>query len=322
MIIAVVVVICSLTVSYSHSLDLFSSVGYHDIFAHLAVIATESVFLGGAVNLIVARLKGRKAGWPPRVAGLFGCILVLWANIRSGLAYGWEGIALGASIPVALVVAESLFGWAVISTSQSSSTTGRSDARQPVSQQPMADHPIGLPVNQTAGRDLPSNQLADQPQKQVTESTIQPADQANGQSIRPASPASHSATTNQDRPASDVADQPTGQSASLSATKVADQPEESINQVAENNQPKRVFGRSAKVVEMSSRKSANHLAKTGSNQPVDEQLAEAVRVAEKYLLEHGRLPSQRKLADLAGCSRYKASQALEQMKAGKKAQVR
>ncbi|MFD1396415.1 hypothetical protein ACFQ40_11680, partial [Kroppenstedtia eburnea] len=65
----------------------------------------------GALNIILARAAGMKAGWPARVTFLFGSLLVGWSNVSSGrmlLSREDTAVALGLSIPICLFLMEAI----------------------------------------------------------------------------------------------------------------------------------------------------------------------------------------------------------------------
>lgn len=102
------VFVCAVVLSYHHSVELMSAGGYQGIFRHLAVVLVELTFIAGAANLVLARIQKRSPGVPPVLGALFGVVLTGWANIRAGIPYGKTGIALGAMVPIALVISEAI----------------------------------------------------------------------------------------------------------------------------------------------------------------------------------------------------------------------
>lgn len=101
-----VVLVCTIAVSYSHTIELFESAGYRGVLAHMGVIAIETTFLLGAFNIVHARLRGDRPGWPTVAAGAFGLGIVGWSNVSAGWPYGWPGVIIGAAIPVSLFISE------------------------------------------------------------------------------------------------------------------------------------------------------------------------------------------------------------------------
>ena len=99
---------CAVVLSYHHSVDLMAAGGYQGVYRHLAVVLAEFTFIAGAANLVLARIQKRPPGIPPVLGALFGVALTGWANIRAGIPYGKTGIALGAMVPIALVISEAI----------------------------------------------------------------------------------------------------------------------------------------------------------------------------------------------------------------------
>ena len=102
------VLLCNIVVSYNHSIELFQSGGYEGWMAHVAVIGAETTFILGALNIVVARLRGVSPGAPAILGGLLGVALVSWSNAAAGWSYGLPGILLGLATPASLIVAEAM----------------------------------------------------------------------------------------------------------------------------------------------------------------------------------------------------------------------
>ena len=102
------VLLCNIVVSYNHSIELFQSGGFEGWMAHVAVIGAETTFILGALNIVVARLRGVSPGAPAILGGLLGVALVSWSNAAAGWSYGLPGILLGLATPASLIVAEAM----------------------------------------------------------------------------------------------------------------------------------------------------------------------------------------------------------------------
>ena len=102
------VLTCNIIVSYNHSIELFQSGGFHGWMAHVAVIGAETTFILGALNIVVARLRGVSPGAPAVLGGLLGVALVSWSNAAAGWSHGLPGILLGLATPASLIVAEAM----------------------------------------------------------------------------------------------------------------------------------------------------------------------------------------------------------------------
>jgi hypothetical protein len=105
---SLLILLVTLFISYHHSVALFELGGFEGVYAHLGVISAELTFLQGAMNIIIARLQGKKPGAPATMAGLLGLLLVGLSNVMAGIDFGIIGIVLGAAVPVALLVSESM----------------------------------------------------------------------------------------------------------------------------------------------------------------------------------------------------------------------
>ena len=99
----------AMTLSWNHTADLFEWAGYHGWLAQIGVLMIEASFFLGALNIILAKSAGLKAGWPARVTFFFGALLVGWSNISSGrMLFSREDTAviLGIAIPIAMFLME------------------------------------------------------------------------------------------------------------------------------------------------------------------------------------------------------------------------
>src|SRR5690606_30025602 len=92
---AFTVLACNLVVSFSHTLGLFRAGGFSGGLEIIATVGVETVFIMGALNIVVARLRGVSPGVPAILGGLLGVALVSWSNVSAGWEYGITGILLG-----------------------------------------------------------------------------------------------------------------------------------------------------------------------------------------------------------------------------------
>src|SRR5690606_28947868 len=91
--------------------NLFRWAFYEGWLAHVGVIMVELTFFLGAMNVIMSRSVGLAAGWPARVAFMFGALLVGWSNVSSGkMFFSREetAIMLGLAIPICLFLMEAI----------------------------------------------------------------------------------------------------------------------------------------------------------------------------------------------------------------------
>lgn len=125
-----VVFICNMAISYLHALVLFQEIGnFPGIFAHIAVIAFDTVFALSVLIISTGLMRKSRIGWQVWAAFLFGLFMTSWSNIRASMgeewiylvtgqfdmisAVGWESLIAGASTPTALVSVEFLLAWMV-----------------------------------------------------------------------------------------------------------------------------------------------------------------------------------------------------------------
>ena len=110
---AAITLMCSIVVSYNHTVALFEAGGYRGWMAHLGVVSVEGSFALGVFNLIFARLQGEPPGWPPVAGGIFGVCIVGWSNIAAGWQHGLPGVLLGLAIPISMVISEANLSHAI-----------------------------------------------------------------------------------------------------------------------------------------------------------------------------------------------------------------
>lgn len=128
---ALVVLLCNLVVSYNHSIQLFQAGGFTGWMAHVAVVAAETTFILGALNIVVARTRGNPPGAPAILGGLLGVALVSWSNVSAGWEKGITGILLGLATPASLIVAEAILSRAILQQRE----------EQGGETEPVGDHP-------------------------------------------------------------------------------------------------------------------------------------------------------------------------------------
>src|SRR5690606_17995903 len=100
-----IILLSAMVLSWNHTAALFEWAGYRGWLAQIGVLMIEASFFLGALNIILAKSSGLKAGWPARVTFLFGATLVGWSNISSGrMLFSQEDTAviLGVAIPLAM----------------------------------------------------------------------------------------------------------------------------------------------------------------------------------------------------------------------------
>jgi hypothetical protein len=151
-----VVLICNLIVSFNHSLELFRSGGFRGELAYLSVIAAETTFILGALQIVVSRLRGESPGLPAWLGGILGVGLVSWSNVKAGWEFGIVGILLGLATPLSLVVAEMIVSRALLQRSTNQVEDDSTSASE-------ASNQIGEPVNP-----LEVNEMTDGEEKSMS----------------------------------------------------------------------------------------------------------------------------------------------------------
>ncbi|MFS8513160.1 MAG: hypothetical protein LOD87_05505 [Planifilum fulgidum] len=128
---AFIVLGCNLWVSFTHTLDLFRAGGFSGGLEIIATVGVETVFLMGAFNIVVSRLRGVSPGVPAILGGLLGVALVSWSNVSAGWEYGITGILLGLATPASLIVAEAILSREAIQRRRAGEKQETSPAKSP-----------------------------------------------------------------------------------------------------------------------------------------------------------------------------------------------
>ena len=137
---------CAMILSYSHTANLFRWAFYDGWLAHVGVIMVELTFFLGAMNIILAKSAGLLAGWPARVAFMFGALLVGWSNVSSGkmfLSQEETAIALGLAIPICLFLMEAIVSRALFlfrTVGQTDTPVNTSDSQTETNKTPEDRH--------------------------------------------------------------------------------------------------------------------------------------------------------------------------------------
>lgn len=267
---------CAMILSYSHTADLFRWAFYEGWLAHVGVIMVELTFFLGAMNVILSRSVGLAAGWPARMAFMFGALLVGWSNVSSGkMFFSREetAVMLGLAIPICLFLMEAIVSRALFQF--------RTQANQAAAASPAAS------ANQEAASRQVDGQAArviNQAIKQAGNQAIQAnqADRMDKQEDR----ADANQTTEQDDQANQTENQasktPTRHQAKQAGSQAGDQA---------TRRTRRAPGVSS----------------------IEEQKAR--RVALQLLEENGQLPGRYKLANRAGVRESVARRVLENLRA-------
>jgi len=271
-IIGLVILVCIILVSYSHTVLLFNSVGIVGWKGHLATIAVEATFILSCLNLVVARLKKYRPGFFAVAGFFYGSGLTAWSNISFSFEYGITGWILGAAIPVGLWIAEGIISHSLLKKPTNQNTDQPKVLNQPkvpdqtqVSDQPsdQTNQPNNHMVDQLDEKVVETNQTISQPTNQPVDSTNQMVEKTVVSVV------------NNQPSTKDSTSQPTKQPATTRPT----------NQNGSTNR----------------KKSTNKLDE-------EERIKKAYF---DYLEENGEPPTQRKWAEKAGVSRYKITKFIE-----------
>lgn len=318
-----VIFICVVTVSFSHTVALYERVGFIRWEAVLITIAVETTFLLSGWSILWYRYRGQHPGGPSYAGFLYGVTIVLFSN--SAYTVGLDVLFTNkvAQWTLALSVVAGVFiSEAIISRNLSQWT----------------DRPATNHDKQSADRTERTAESTNQPANQADEPTIQvadhsttnrPADQVAETANQPTGQSDRPATTSQDRPANKVADQVETSQPATKPNKVVDMADRRNNRPATKKtatghpatdqesatwpttgQPEK--DQPANDQSTTNQKSTTNQSATG--RPTTGADPEVVEVAERYFKENGELPSQRQLADMARCSRYKAAKAIDEVK--------
>lgn len=108
-ILALAIFVSGSLMSWGHTATFFAENGFGKGYdPYLGVGLVEALFLMGAGAEIYMRKTGQKSTWSIKLALWIGGAVVFWANLRYGLAYGWEGVVAGSIIIVAILIAENV----------------------------------------------------------------------------------------------------------------------------------------------------------------------------------------------------------------------
>ena len=172
---SLVVLVCVVVVSYSHTYALMESVGFHGVFGHFAVIAFEALFLVSVTNIVFAKTKGVPPGTPLYLGSFLGLSVVFWGNVRAGMVYGITGAIIGGLIPVTLVVGESILAFSLIAARRAEEQAGAGQAGDRQVEQQAGE------TDRQAGSTRPAGNQADQAGGQAEKQAGRRAGQAKRQ---------------------------------------------------------------------------------------------------------------------------------------------
>lgn len=317
---ALLVMGCAVYISVHHTHDLYQTfAGFSSKYAWVAVLMAETMFIVGGLNISVARFRNYRPGWPSHLGFYLGLGLVGWANIASTAKYGLAGWLLGGSIVATVLIMELIMV---------RKTKAKKSPNQPVVEtQPKQWSKNLMKIwsklkdNQPATTNQPQKEESTNQQPQVDESS---ASQQLAEEVRPATrPDNKKEVVDQPEPEATIppfirssminsTNQPTNEADQETVNQPVveeqptTQPDEEVNQpdhqpVVESQPTKN------NVIQFSTKRSAKRPESSTDLQTV-------MDVAKDYFDQHGKWPSQRKLAEMAGTTRHQAIRALDQLK--------
>lgn len=179
----IIIAICVLILSYTHTTALFERANYKGIFAHIGVIGFELMFILGTVTVIWSKWMGEKVGKSTNFVFGLGVVINLYSNITSGFAQngkpivyyifpnGWElneAVLIGAFIPLMIVASEMVVKDAMIKhrnqnqlettvTNQATTTVEAKSTTQPTDQ-------VNQPPTKKVKKSIKPEQVKSEPQ--------------------------------------------------------------------------------------------------------------------------------------------------------------
>lgn len=339
------------SVSFSHTVDLYLRVGFLLWEARLATFAVEATFLLSGWSILWYRMQKKDPGKAAYLGFSFGLFMALFSNSAYTVGLDWlfgnkaAQWILAVSVVACVGISEAIISQNLLGRKMDKSSSHSADKRSrmagepatsastvnQVADQKSASQPSGRKVvNQSTSRvsriSQPSatvNRLINQPNRPVAEKGVeadqlavsQLAETASQPIDQPAKSASHQPVNQSNQPGESTSSSSTDRSIS-----VVDQPAESTSQTI-NHQSDLA----------DQRKQADQPADQSTNQPADQPSAtkrsnvvdmavrqaadqKAIETAEKYYKETGELPSRRKLAKMADTTPYRASKAINYLK--------
>lgn len=128
---AMLLTLMILVVSYIHTVQLYTDIGYGLYEACTITAFIEGIFLLSTVTLARNRLSGQHSGWPLKCGFAYGAFHVLFSNLHhsADLSYLFEsGIAgwvLGISILVGLIIIELIVSYGVSENKRTANIQGQ-----------------------------------------------------------------------------------------------------------------------------------------------------------------------------------------------------
>lgn len=340
-VLGIAIFICIVSVSFSHTVDLYLRVGFLLWEARLATFAVEATFLLSGWSILWYRMQKKDPGKAAYIGFFFGSFMALFSNSAYTVGLDWlfdNKVAqwvLAISVVACVGISEAIISQNLLGRKMDKSTNQLADQRSKMADQPATSASHSTTVNQVADQKSASqpsgrkvvdqstshvsrnsqqsttvNRSISQSDQPVAESVSQVAEVAEKEVAEKAVEAERSAANQVaetasrpiDQPAKSANHQPVSQETDQATGQVADQPaSRSTNQPAD--QPSAT--KRPNVVDMADRRKRKRSAEADPK---------VVEKAEKYYRDKGKLPSERELADLAETTRYQAGKAIDHLK--------
>jgi len=293
---AFTVLICNLVVSYNHSIELFQAGGFSGWMAHVAVIGAETTFILGALNLVVARLRGVSPGTPAILGGLLGVALVSWSNVAAGWSFGWPGILLGLATPASLIVAEAILSREALHRRRVGENRETSPAPTSAGEQESLP-PSPAPVEETNREEVVGER------RRESASRENPVTPANSPTINKAGEQHRNNTTHS--PA---------QVGEANREKAGEKRRETVATPA--NSPATTSPTSPAPAPTNPGEPKREKESADTTPPAPADLSHLVEVAREIMEREGRPPGRRRLAEMTGASEWECRRALAALRKG------
>lgn len=111
---------CAIYVSFAHTIELFVVHGTPYTHAIAATVTVELIFILSALIIVVGKLKSRPIGFIGTAGFLYGAGISGWANVAYYAQHGISGVLIGISIPLGVLISESMVTKAITEFSSKS----------------------------------------------------------------------------------------------------------------------------------------------------------------------------------------------------------
>lgn len=186
-----VIFLCVVTVSFSHTVALYERVGFVQWEAILITCAVETTFLLSAWTILWYRNKGQKPGGPAYAGFLYGIVIVLFSNAAYTVGldilfkYKIAQWALALSVVFGVLVSEAIISRNLVMLSEQKNSVQRKRAVQTVQYGFLKRIWNSIKLNAKTEQPEQTEQVA---QVEQIERTEQPKQVEQVQSVQPVQP--------------------------------------------------------------------------------------------------------------------------------------